>query len=75
MDKRRSRPVYVVAKRISSVRMHRCPAPRCTTMFEPYRADHVYCSPACRTAAWRARERQKRNAGNESLPIVTPTSD
>jgi hypothetical protein len=33
-----------------------CAAPDCSAEFIPYRADHRYCSHACRWRAWRWRE-------------------
>lgn len=39
-----------------------CPAPRCWREFPPIRANQVFCSPACRQAAYRARRR-------ESFPV------
>ena len=35
----------------------RCLAPGCKVVFLPERPGRLYCSPACRTRAWRARHR------------------
>lgn len=32
-----------------------CANPKCSRTFTPRRDDHTACSPACRTAAWKAR--------------------
>ncbi len=43
------------------VREVSCIGPGCDRWFKPNRRGHLYCSDACRQAAWRERHRSTRN--------------